>query len=200
MRVLITSKTRLYNARCVGGLREDNVSVRLLTPAKDNQPLTTPFSIGQIWDLQMVPRDDCTPPHVEDVLVTGQSFVKDQTNMAQHLLSRIVPWQGDPFVLFGGLVHSTGNNHLFIRKPGVPDRSTWFWISDADLTQTDENGKVYYRHGTTGISLSYVGEEAPLPSIPAGTLLRVSLARWWKPPNADATLEERCYLQLSGWY
>jgi len=33
--------------------------------------------------------------------------------------------------------------------------------------------------------------------IPADTLLRVSLARWW---DNEGRHEERCYLQLSGWY
>jgi hypothetical protein len=31
----------------------------------------------------------------------------------------------------------------------------------------------------------------------ANTLLRLSLARWWQQAPE---LEERCYLQLSGWY
>jgi ATP-dependent DNA helicase RecQ len=35
--------------------------------------------------------------------------------------------------------------------------------------------------------------------IPAGTLLRVSLAHWWRPAEKPEE-EERCYVQLSGWF
>ena len=35
--------------------------------------------------------------------------------------------------------------------------------------------------------------------IPAGTLVRVSLAHWWRPED-DHTGELRCYVQLSGWF
>ena len=37
----------------------------------------------------------------------------------------------------------------------------------------------------------------PISEIPSGTLLRVSLARWWKKYEEE---EKKCYLQLSGWY
>lgn len=41
------------------------------------------------------------------------------------------------------------------------------------------------------------GFQTPLDYIPQGTVLRMSLANWWKKGDSD---EERCYLQLSGWY
>jgi len=44
----------------------------------------------------------------------------------------------------------------------------------------------------------YVGFEPKVNLIPAGTLMKISLARWWKPEDSD--MSERCYLQLSGWY
>ncbi len=48
-------------------------------------------------------------------------------------------------------------------------------------------------------TIPYVGlKENPPEIIPQGTLLRLSLAHWWTPEDADT--EERCYLQLSGWY
>jgi len=59
--------------------------------------------------------------------------------------------------------------------------------------------KVRYLYpGETGKrSLPYVGFASPVDTIPAGTLLRVSLARWW---DKYGETEERCSLQLSGWY
>ena len=47
-------------------------------------------------------------------------------------------------------------------------------------------------------SSKYVGLQPTEDIIPKGTLLRVSLARWWSPN--DVEVENRCYLQLSGWY
>lgn len=46
-------------------------------------------------------------------------------------------------------------------------------------------------------NIKFVGFQNPLDIIPAGTLIRVFLARWWASPNDN---ERRCYLQLSGWY
>ena len=39
--------------------------------------------------------------------------------------------------------------------------------------------------------------ELEFHQIPLNTLVRISLARWWVPAGMS---EERCYLQLSGWY
>ena len=53
--------------------------------------------------------------------------------------------------------------------------------------------------GAKGLSIPYVGYEAPVLVIPAGSLVRVSLARWWHKPNAPDE-GETCSLQLSGWF
>tara|TARA_B100000965_G_scaffold399186_1_gene418594 strand:+ start:1143 stop:1745 length:603 start_codon:yes stop_codon:yes gene_type:complete len=199
MKVLIVSKTRLYNERCVGGLREDGQSVRLLTPQGNNQPLNTQFDVGDVWELDMTPRPNCVPPHVEDVLVTGQEYVDECENLTEELLQRVAPWEGGPDSLFDGHLRVTGNDHMYIRKPWVPDRSTWFWLPDRDLTLVKNGNKCYYAY-PGGEEIKYVGLMQPIDSIPAKTLVRLSLARWWKQEGADDTLEERCYLQLSGWY
>ena len=47
--------------------------------------------------------------------------------------------------------------------------------------------------------MPYVGFADPIERIPKGALVRVSLARWWRPDDAP-DMEERCYLQLSGWF
>src|SRR5262249_30308746 len=50
-----------------------------------------------------------------------------------------------------------------------------------------------------GRTLTFVGFQEPLEVIPAGTLLRVSLAHWWRPKDKPEE-ELRCYVQLSGWF
>ena len=46
--------------------------------------------------------------------------------------------------------------------------------------------------------LVFKGYEPMIGVIPAGTICRISLSKWWKPKDID--IEMRCYLQLSGWY
>jgi hypothetical protein len=41
--------------------------------------------------------------------------------------------------------------------------------------------------------------DTSIPIIKANTLIPVSLAKWWHPKE-NPNIEDRCYLQLSGWY
>ena len=93
---------------------------------------------------------------------------------------------------------ANGNGYIS-RAMGVPKYSTWFWIPDKDLTLRDDGKHYDYPAPYFQKGMSYVGEPVAIPVIPAGTLVRLSLARWWRPPDVD-DLEERCYLQLSGWF
>lgn len=62
---------------CVGGIAlESKKSVRLLPREQLNRPSDTPLAIGQIWEMQFTPVFDVLPPHLEDVFVNMQSFVR----------------------------------------------------------------------------------------------------------------------------
>jgi ATP-dependent DNA helicase RecQ len=50
-----------------------------------------------------------------------------------------------------------------------------------------------------GRTLTFVGFQEPIPEIPAGALLRVSLAHRWRPADRPEE-EDRCFVQLSGWF
>ncbi len=205
MNVLIVARTHMSGAsRCIGGIAEDGSSVRLLTSTGDNHDTSAPFQIGQIWDLRYTPRPQLVPPHVEDVLVTARwhiEHIRDRTKLRAYVLERIAPWRGDIDQIFGGLVRYTGSGNGYVcERIGIPDRSAGFWIPDRDLHLRDD--KKHYDCGTgfPRKGFSYVGETATIDRIPAGTLVRVSLARWWRPRDAESELEKRCYLQLSGWF
>jgi ATP-dependent DNA helicase RecQ len=76
-----------------------------------------------------------------------------------------------------------------------------FWVPDEPL-ELDCNGKrLHYRYSVSeGVrTIVFVGFQEPLKTIPAGTLLRVSLAHWWRPVD-NSEEEQRCYVQLSGWF
>lgn len=191
MRVLIVSKTHVWGAACVGGVTDQGQSVRL-KKQDGTFPESALYEIGQIWDMDFTAHPD-RAPHVEDVLVTRGQLVATQPALRQHLLGRFQPQQGPVANLFDGHLGTTGNGSCYIAtRLGVPNYSTGFWVPDANLRFE----ATYYCYGP--YRLKYVGFADPIPFITAGTLVRVSLARWWAP--ADAAVEERCYLQLSGWY
>lgn len=196
-RVLIVSKTRVGASRCVGALDENGASLRLHEPNGGFPPADTPYGVGQLWDITYVSKQHLVPPHVEDVLVTSARPVGGQQALAAHLRQRVQPWTGDIKNLFEGTLGFTGRGHGYVEPGRVPSCSTGFWLPDRALSAT-EGLKTYYRYGP--FELSYVGVDPAIPTISAGSLVRVSLARWWKQADADDDFPERCYLQLSGWY
>jgi ATP-dependent DNA helicase RecQ len=76
-----------------------------------------------------------------------------------------------------------------------------FWAPDQPLRLDCEGKRLRYRYPTSdgGRTLTFVGFQEPVPELPAGTLLRVSLAHWWRPKERPAE-ELRCFVQLSGWF
>lgn len=200
MKTLIVSKTHMQNAACVGGILLDtNRSVRLLQHDGRNHSPDTDFQIGQIWEIEYQERKDKIPPHIEDILTNKRTFIGDQNNLKQFLLQQVKPWKGGIDVLFDHLVRFTWNGHGYISvSSGIPKVSTGYWLSDKTLAcDKSEPGKTRYKYDNTK-SITYVGYSTQIDMIPVGTLVRVSLARWWKPYESE--MEDRCYLQLSGWY
>ncbi|MDB4656011.1 hypothetical protein OAE48_04095 [Flavobacteriales bacterium] len=204
MEILITSKTHKGKAACVGGLVLSNKRfVRLLNPGNWDQYADTDLDVGDVWDIHFADRADTQPPHVEDIIIQNQSYVRDIGDISSYLRnSGVRIYNGEPTQIFGGRLKWTGIGSGFIgSRENLPENSVGFWISDENL-ELDDDGKHYNYPSESPFSVQkrfkYVGFEETIPVIPAGTLMRVSLARWWKPE--DVEIEERCYLQLSGWY
>lgn len=200
MNVLIVGRTKMSGAnRCIGGLAHDGSSVRLVKQS-GQWDTTSGFDVGDIWDIDFKPMKGLVYPHTEDVLVNKFSYVGQQQGLAAHLLSRVKPWRGGIDQVFEGRLGFTGSGNGYISQTrGVPCYSTWYWVADEDLTLRDDGKHYDYPGRYSSKGMSYVGEPAAIPVIPAGTLVRLSLARWWKPQDIE-DLEERCYLQLSGWF
>jgi hypothetical protein len=204
MRVVIVAKTRMKgNVLCVGGFGLDGgETLRLLQANGSNQPHDCPFDIGEIWEIQGRQRNDCQLPHVEDFLVTGKHLVGRQPNLESFLLQRVRPWRGGAEALFDGAIRFTSNRAGYISKRVPPPAcSTGFWLADRPLTLERQGAKIAYLYARDCLicRLPYVGTDPTQETISQGTLVRVSLARWWRPDDAPE-MEERCYLQLSGWY
>ena len=210
--VIIVSRTRMAGGLvCVGGVDVDNRrSVRLLdTRGHHETAETCPYTIWDIWDIDYYPNQRRPNPHTEDVNVTRRIKIDrvDAPNMsvnrfAELMLNSNIPiFHGSLFSVFNGKLRRTDNDKLYISKDDVPTYSTCFWINDKRLLgYKNDRGHWQYRYtdmsNRFGYTISYVGSAEPIDTIEPGSLVRLSLAHWWKPENSDD--EERCYLQLSG--
>jgi hypothetical protein len=196
MEILITSKTHKGKAACVGGMiLATNRLVRLLNPGNWDQYSDTPFEVGDIWEIQFVNREDLIPPHIEDIIISSKRFVRKLGNITNHINNcGIEVFSGALTNAFDGKLKWTRNGSGYIDNPSdLPANSVCFWVADKTL-KAEENHYVY----SPNKKLPYVGYQNAIDEIPAGTILRLSLARWWKPEDSD--IGKRCYLQLSGWY
>ncbi len=204
MEILITSKTHKGNAACVGGLiLSNNRLVRLLNPGNWDQYPDTDLNIGDVWDIQFIERQDTEPPHIEDIIIQNRTYLRKIGDISAYIQKSGIPiYNGSPNQIFGGRLGWTSNGSGYISdKDNLPENSVGFWVSDQNLT-LDSDDK-HYNYPSPDIftrikRFPYVGFEPKVQVIPRGTLIRISLARWWKPEDSD--INERCYLQLSGWY
>jgi hypothetical protein len=202
MRILIVAKTRRGTGACIGGITAEGKSVRLeALDAATNQQAGLEYQVGEVWEVQATPPPDIEPPHLENLLVRRKQRVAtaDPQPIIEHYMP---PRCGGLEQLFAGLTQAHPVGALYIaQRSGVPPFSTMFWRPDQPL-QLDTLGKrLRYRYPTPdgGRTLTFVGFQEPLEMIPAGTLVRVSLAHWWRPSD-EPEHELRCYLQLSGWF
>ena len=200
MEVLIVSRTRMRNGVCCGGLDlQSGEFIRLHDHWGKNLTESAPFQIGEVYDLNYRKSVNARPiPHVEDKEILPHYEKLRQLNTTEFIdeIDRLVdvPTGGIDAIFEGKLRRSTFAT--YISPDDIPQFSVCFWRPDAPLIKSGFLGKTkYWFKGYTGIN--YVGFQEPLEMIPAGTLLRMSLANWWSP---DAITEKRCYLQLSGWF
>lgn len=204
MIVLILGKTRMREGICIGGyLVEQKRSVRLIPQGRHNNPLDDKHEIGDLWDIEFHRPAEIIAPHTEDIIVTKSTFVRRVPNLNSYIAENISPYRGSLEGLYNGLIRFTSNGSGYISHDvGVTNYSTCFWQTNKRLYKDNE----YYRYYTSQYGSSYtkwvrfkfVGLQEQENVIESGTLVRLSLARWWAPHNAD--IEERCYVQLSGWF
>lgn len=200
--VLILAKTRMKKNTCIGGVLANGRFVRLLTKFGKNQSVDCPLNIGDIYDIKFQTRQDVSAPHTEDILVSNLKLKNTyKTNLAiiKHLQDLNVKiWHGGLDAIFFNQLKWTSGGKGYISQPEVPALSVGFWMANKDLHRETNNGKNEYIYSQEPRrSITYVGQQKALDVIPAGTIIRLSLARWWSP---NVGFEKRCYLQLSGCY
>ncbi len=202
-RVVIVGKTRMGGGVCVGGLLESSgASVRLLPRGGHCHAPNTPFEVGDVWTMQLAVRPRLTPPHTED----HDEWDARRLESVKHYLTTFIRARGSPLSgeaggLFDGSLRFRHSGSAYVSRHGqIPGRSTQFWILPSPLHHhAFDDAHVYRTHGGTFFSVKYVGLAEPVAVIPAGTVVRVSLARWWQNPQAPQE-GETCALQLSGWF
>ena len=204
MNIIIIAKTHMKNGSCVGALADNGKFLRLLDEDGHNQPINTDFEVRQIWGIEFKERNYMRPPHIEDVLVTSKKLkgtLKEEITMLEIVEKFNIPiWHGNPDALFDGKLNWTHNGSGYINEEnGIPNNSVGFWIPDMNLTKRiSPFDKIQYSYPNIDWrNFPYVGYSNSVDTILAGTLVRVSLARWW---SKDQNTAEACYLQLSGWY
>ena len=206
MRVLIVAKTRMGSGACIGAITEKGESVRLVPfNADPHDGANREYEVGEIWEIKGEQETSLIPPHNENFVVHKKSRLhttKDTKDLVSVIELLMPPKTGHPRVLYEGLLQNTESGRLHIAKQSdMPPYSTTFWRTDQPLTLDIEKLKLRYRYPTEngGCTFTFGGFQEPLETIPAGTLLRVSLAHWWRPKDKPTT-EERCYAQISGWF
>lgn len=201
--VLIVSKTQMRNGICIGGIDESNCElIRLHDSHGANLKPDVPYEIGDRWEMSVEPAWNNRPlPHTEDKQTMPNRKVDNVgvQGIISYIQNHSVEF-GDKLVrgsldrTFVGCLKFFETRN-FINRERVPNFSTQFWIADKDLVLCNRFNKSYYVYGK--VRIKFVGYQKLIERIPAGTIVRLSLANWW---NGDGCGEDRCYLQLSGWY
>lgn len=199
-KVLIVSRTRMRNGVCVGGISIEECNfVRLHTETGANLSDVAPYEIGEIWEMEL--KDPWNPrkaPHTEDMMVINANLLEkiSRDSLSFEIKRTSVPIsKGDIEDVFNRCLKFTSKGKGYVNCENVPDNSVAFWICDDDLIPVEDYGRTIFRYKNKRIP--FVGFQN-VERIKAGTLIRLSLANWWSPEDDDC--EERCYLQLSGWY
>lgn len=198
VRVVVVARTRMGGGRvCIGALSEAGENLRLLNATCGYE--TSLLQVGQRWEVTFS-RCPITAPHSEDVAVIDKALVDAVPDTKAFILKTVNPTKGGIGELFDKKIAFTNSGSGYISPSAIPAAATGFWILTSALhVEHTPRGVLYgpkndYRH------LKFVGFQEPVLVIPAGTLVRVSLAKWWKPKEANPDFEERCYAQLSGWF
>ena len=183
---------------CIGGLtRDDRRNVRLLPASGEHShPLDAPYVVGDVWELELAAPSSVIAPHVEDQLVLSGQWLALQSGLEVWLKNNVAPWRGGASSLFDGRLHVTPSGRAFVGRDALPTSSVGFWVPTDDLVLDESGNRYLVPWKDDQISVKYVGSDTPAAVIMAGTLVRVSLSRWFlSPAGVDG-----CWLQISGWY
>ena len=201
--IVVVGVTKMGPVACVGALDcETGASYRLVrrdghSPFEANTDLRP----GAVLSVELLGPARQDPPHVEDVAIGRyrQTGLMEPLALARFVLgtSQAPIWRGGYERLFNGTLKQHKGLTVALRRGGsLPGCSTGFWIPSHPLVRSGEDRFLLQQDNVPLFEVKSVALE-PIQehTLPAGSLLRVSLARWFKPA---AKVPEACWLQLSG--
>lgn len=197
-RIVVVSRTKMSNGNiCVGAFDVDNQrNIRLLDALGHPQSANFPLQIGNVAMVTYRNKVGAVAPHTEDVILQSHAPCPNEAGVRK-IFSDAAPVVKGPITnCFDGKLCKPAGKALAISKDDTSNHSVCFWASDEALN-LNGFGKYDYRSGLFRTNISYVGIPDAIPVIPKGTVIRLSLSRWWSVPGSD---EKHCWLQLSGWY
>lgn len=203
MNVVVVAKTRMGQNICVGAVDADSGELLRLIPrdgAEYHSWQDFKASVGELINVSGTMAKSPEPPHVEDYLVSRwEPTGKAVMNLRAWILSKCAVWKGDRSKLFNGRLRFTsrGKGHVDRGSP-LPSNSVGFWEIPSSLSLLPGEKKRFAMTIPLPVSAPFVGLESPMPTIPKGSIVRLSLSRWWAPD--DGGMPEACWLQVSGYY
>ena len=202
LKILIVAKTRMGGSACVGAIAFDGRSLRLrAADERTNDHANQAYQIGDVWEIEGHPLHDRPLPHSEDFRVKDKCKLPPLTDIRTFIEDKLPPYHGAASILYEELLQQGSSGALYITKAkGVPAFSTTFWRPAHDLLRVVDGKRIRYRvEDGSNATFVFVGYQEPPERLPAGSLLRISLAHWWQPHDRP-NQEPRCYAQLSGWF
>ena len=186
---MIAAKTRMREGRiCVGAHNLDDFrSLRLFRHDGNYLDEEANLNVGDIWELDYVDRPGAVAPHLEDVFVQprGARRIGREEDLPALVFERDIVWHSIDQLFEGCLSFTSGGSGYVPEAGPLPSRSTGYWQPADELTLYHVNGKPRYRWtGGGGLrSIRYVGLAEPELTIPAGSLVRLSLSHPFAPPD-----------------
>lgn len=217
--ILIIARTRMKHGNiCVGAI--DTGSFRFLRLMNSSGYAFTeraPFQVGETWEIGFVHQIGIIPPHVEDVRVFSMRRAGGNGGAGRWLRAnadRMRLWSGPPHQLYDGALtfprrlhadaHRRPRAPYVERGDALPTCSLGLWVTDRLLVRREERREglprmryecVGANEGNVSMSVPHVGY-GPTPLVlPPGSIVSLSLTRWWAPPDTRH-IPERCYVQI----
>lgn len=214
--VLIVARTRMQQRHiCVAGL--DLITgelIRLTDHRGTNYSEMAPYQPGEVWRIDYQAKYGLTRPHVEDVRILHSSLQEPHADIPALLDKHPTLRDGSPRELFDGALtfepslgldgFDDARTPYLNRRSRIPRCSIELWLTDRfftkRVTQRDGQPKTYLvgpppSPADVSMKAPYNGFDDPGLILPPGTLVSVSLARWWRPFGDDPAWD-KCHMQL----
>ena len=106
--VLIVAKTRRGGGCCIGALAPDGRSLRLAAAnAGSNEHAGQEYAVGDVWEVEIAPHPQITPPHVETVVVYARRWLRRAADPIGAIERLMPPVLGGSEALYDGLLQTT---------------------------------------------------------------------------------------------